>query len=472
MKLTIASYIQGIQKGQFTAKEVLEHYLQKIQTKNADLNAFIRIHKKRENSDINLESKFLWGLPLGVKDNILLQGEISSCGSKMLENYVAPYTATCLKKLEDQGAVFLGKTNMDEFAMGSSTETSYFWITKNPYGVDRIPGGSSGGSAAAVAADLCIAALGTDTGGSVRQPASHCGVVGLKPTYGRISRYGVQSMASSFDQVGTLTKTVEDARILLKVLSWYDENDSQSDKKADDITSLDAKTLEPSQIKIAVPNEVFGECLDPKVEQLFRNKISELQTLWFGVEFVDLPILKQVSPVYYTLISAEVTSNLSRFDGIRFGLQKNMEEYGSLDEYYRAVRTEGFGTEVKKRILLGNYVVKKENYETYFKKAYHAREYLKQEFAKFFEKYQVILMPTSPAPASKIGTKSKNSLLMYLEDLYTVSANLTWIPAISIPMGMVDDQGERLPVGMQLMGKWREEGLLLDIAQKIEIKEE
>lgn len=472
MKLTISSYLQGIQKGTFTAKEVLEHYLQKIQTKNADLNAFIRIHKQRENSDINFESKFLWGLPLGVKDNILLQGEISSCGSKMLENYVAPYTATCLKKLEDQGAVFLGKTNMDEFAMGSSTETSYFWITKNPYGVDRIPGGSSGGSAAAVAADLCIAALGTDTGGSVRQPASHCGVVGLKPTYGRISRYGVQSMASSFDQVGTLTKTVEDARILLKVLSWYDENDSQSDKKADDITSLDAKTLEPSQIKIAVPNEVFGECLDPKVEQLFRNKISELQTLWFGVEFVDLPILKQVSPVYYTLISAEVTSNLSRFDGIRFGLQKNMEEYGSLDEYYRAVRTEGFGTEVKKRILLGNYVVKKENYETYFKKAYHAREYLKQEFAKFFEKYQVILMPTSPAPASKIETKSKNSLLMYLEDLYTVSANLTWIPAISIPMGRVDDQGEKLPVGMQLMGKWREEGLLLDIAQKIEIKEE
>ena len=471
MQLTIKGYLEWIEQGKFTTREVVEHYLQKIQEKDSDLWAFLRIHDKYLQEHLEQAQELpLHGLPIAVKDNILLQGEITSCASKMLENYVAPYTATCLKNLEEKGALFLGKTNMDEFAMGSSTENSAFKITKNPYGINRIPGWSSGGSAAAVAADLCIAALGTDTGGSIRQPAWLCGIVGMKPTYGMISRYGVQSMASSFDQVGTLTKTVADARILLSILAWYDKNDSQSNHQADHKEIFEQKEIDPKQIKIAVPNEVFGECLDKRVEKLFREQIESLKGQGFTVDFVDLPILKQVSPIYYALISAEVTSNLSRFDGMRFGLQKPMDEYASLEEYYRTIRTEGFGKEVKKRILLGNYVVKKENYETYFKKAYDARKYLKESFAHFFEEYQIILMPSSPTPAGKIGEKNNNSLLMYLEDLYTVSANLAGLPAISIPMGRVQEGEESLPVGMQLMGAWRNDGLLLNISEVIEEK--
>ena len=344
MNLTIKTYLEWIGKGEFTADEVVNHYLQKIQEKNSDFFAFVRIHEKylQEHRE-NAEKNPLHGLPLAIKDNILLQGEISSCGSKMLENYTAPYTATCLKKLEEEGALFLGKTNMDEFAMGSSTETSYFGNTKNPHGENRIPGGSSGGSAAAVAADLCVAALWTDTWGSVRQPASHCGVVGLKPTYGRISRYGVQSMASSFDQVGTFTKTVEDARILLGYLAGKDKNDSQTGENSDFKDFLQAQTIVPSETKIAVPNEVFWECLDERVEKCFREKIEELKKQGFTVDFIDFPLLKEAAPIYYILISAEVTSNLSRFDGMRFWLQKEMKDFDSLDAYYRAIRTEGSG---------------------------------------------------------------------------------------------------------------------------------
>ena len=470
MNLTIKTYLEWIEKGEFTADEVVNQYLQKIQEKNSDFFAFVRIHEKylQEHRE-NAEKNPLHGLPLAIKDNILLQGEISSCGSKMLENYTAPYTATCLKKLEEEGALFLGKTNMDEFAMGSSTETSYFGNTKNPHGENRIPGGSSGGSAAAVAADLCVAALWTDTWGSVRQPASHCGVVGLKPTYGRISRYGVQSMASSFDQVGTFTKTVEDARILLGYLAGKDKNDSQTGENSDSKDFLQAQTIVPSETKIAVPNEVFGECLDERVEKCFREKIEELKKQGFTVDFIDFPLLKEAAPIYYILISAEVTSNLSRFDGMRFGLQKEMKDFDSLDAYYRAIRTEGFGKEVKKRLLLGNYVVQKEHYDTYYKKAYEARKYIQKMFAEFFQNYQAILMPTSPCPAGKIGEKKDNSLLMYLEDLYTVPANIAWLPAISIPMGMIQEGNEELPVGIQLMGAWWKEGLLFDIAEKIEL---
>jgi aspartyl-tRNA(Asn)/glutamyl-tRNA(Gln) amidotransferase subunit A len=320
-----------------------------------------------------------------------------------------------------------------------------------------------------VAAGLCLGALGTDTGGSIRQPAALCGIVGLKPTYGRVSRYGVQSMASSFDQVGVLTQTVADARMLLEVIAGYDENDSQSDKKADEKDFSVASNRQPPDIRIAVPNESFTEALDPRVESLFREKLETLKTQGYQVEFVDFPILKQVAPMYYMLISAEVTSNLSRFDGMRFGLQKNMSEFSSLQEYYTAVRSEGFGNEVKKRMLLGNYVVTHENYEKYYLKGFKARKFLQQEFSKFFQQYHLIATPTTPTPAGKIGEKTSNALLMYLEDLYTVPANLAGVPAISIPMGMIKEGKETLPVGIQLMGPKRQEGLLLDIAEGIEM---
>jgi len=358
---------------------------------------------------------------------------------------------------------------MDDFAMWSSTEYSAFWNTKNPNWTDRIPWGSSGWSAAAVAWDQCIAALWTDTWGSIRQPAALCGIVGLKPTYGRVSRYGVQSMASSFDQVWVLTKTVEDARIMLDAICGYDENDSQSRKKAD-IKDFDNLNLKESDIKIAVPNEAINEALDPKVKDLFLAKIDELKLHWYTVDYVDLPILKHVSAIYYMLISAEVTSNLGRFDGIRFGLQEDMKWIKDLHEYYTKIRMKWFWNEVKKRILLGNYVVTKENYEKYYLRGYKARKLLQSEFSKFYKNYHAIVTPTTPTPAWRFWEKSSNPLLMYLEDMYTVTANLVWIPAISIPMWKVEDRWDVLPVGIQLMWwKWQE-GLLLSVAEKIEMK--
>lgn len=471
MHLTLQQYLSWVESGLLNPKDVISHYLHKIKETNSDLFSFVRIHDTYvDNHRDTLSHLLLKGAPIGIKDNIMIKGEISSCGSKMLEQYIAPYSATCFLKLEQAGALALWKTNMDEFAMGSSTETSYFGRTKNPYGNNRIPGWSSWGSAAAVAGDLCLAALWTDTGWSIRQPAALCGIVWLKPTYGRVSRYGVQSMASSFDQVGTLTKTVADARILLDVISGYDESDAQSDKRADEKDFLKPSLMHPSEVRIAVPNEAFSEALDSRVEKLFREKIVELQSLGYQVEFVDFPILQQASPIYYMLISAEVTSNLSRFDGVRFWLQKPMSDFWSLQEYYTAIRSEGFGDEVKKRLLLWNYVVQHENYSTYYQRWYQARKFMKQEFEKFFETYHIILTPTTPTPAGKLDEKTNNSLLMYLEDMYTVPANLAGLPAISLPMGMVEEWDEQLPVGIQLMGAWWKEWLLLDIAELIEKK--
>ncbi|MDD2537730.1 MAG: Asp-tRNA(Asn)/Glu-tRNA(Gln) amidotransferase subunit GatA [Candidatus Absconditabacteria bacterium] len=469
MQLTLSDYLSGVASGTFSPAEVLYHYQNKAKEKNTDLFAFLRFHDEyvAQHKDSAFSAP-LRGAPIAIKDNIMTEGYISSCASKMLEHYVAPYSATCFSRLEAAGALMLGKTNMDEFAMGSSTEYSAFGPTKNPYGVDRIPGGSSGGSAAAVAADLCLAALGTDTGGSIRQPAALCGIVGLKPTYGRISRYGVQSMASSFDQIGTLTKTVADARILLGVISGYDPKDLQTSEKSDVTSFLTPSLRKPKDIRIAVPNQAFNEALDKRVEDLFRKKIEKLQTLGYQVEFVDFPLLEKVSTVYYLLIPAEVTSNLARFDGVKYGLQEEMQGCKNLLEYYSKVRNDGFSNEVKKRLLLGNYVVTHENYEKYYKKGLQARIWAQREFSKFFTQYDVVITPTTPTPASKLGEKLTNPLLMYLEDMYTVTANIAKIPAMSIPMGMVEDRGDQLPVGLQLMGNHWDEGTLLDIAEQIE----
>ncbi|HRU50448.1 MAG TPA: Asp-tRNA(Asn)/Glu-tRNA(Gln) amidotransferase subunit GatA [Candidatus Absconditabacterales bacterium] len=454
-------------------QNLVEEYKNKIENsiKNKE-NIFLRLEN-------NIECKnpdgILGGMIVGIKDNIMTKGNISSCGSKILANYVAPYTATCIENLQKNGGIVIGKTNMDEFAMGSTNETSFFGTPINPFGTNRVAGGSSGGSAVAVAKDLCMVALGTDTGGSVRQPAAFCGLVGLKPTYGRISRYGVQSMASSLDQVGTFTKTIDDAETLLKAIMGFDPKDSQSDKRADELLK---STKKINEYKIALPKQAFGEGLDPKIKARILEVVEKLRSKGVQIDEIDLPVLEYALPIYYTLMPAEVSTNLSRFDGIRFGLQKNTMDYDNIQDYYSAIRSEGFGEEVKRRILLGSYVLSSSNYEGYYLKAQKARQKLTQDIDNIFQKYDLILTPTTPEVAWKIGEKINDPLKMYLADIYTVPANLAGLPAISIPVGTVEDEladksglnfvMEQMPVGLHLMAnKWKEDDLFV-IGREIE----
>jgi aspartyl-tRNA(Asn)/glutamyl-tRNA(Gln) amidotransferase subunit A len=419
-------------------------------------NVYLRINNSEWT--ISDDGALKWA-PIAIKDNIMQKWEISTCGSKMLEDYVAPYTATCIENLEKNGGVVIWKTNMDEFAMWSSNETSYYWPVVNPHGTNRIPWGSSGGSAVAVAKDLCVAALGTDTGWSVRQPAAMCGIVWMKPTYGRISRYGVQSMASSLDQVGTMTKTVDDAEILLKSVMWFDERDSQSDKRAD-ILEKSNKVI--NQYKIALPKQCFWEWLDPKIKERVLSVVDKLKTLWVQFDEIDLPILDAGISVYYTLMPAELSTNLSRFDWIRFGHQWNTMEAKDIYEYFAKVRSEWFGEEAKRRILLWTFVLSSANYEWYYLKALKVREKMIQDLDNIFQKYDLILSPTTPEVAWKIWEKVDDPLKMYLADMYTVPANLAWLPAISIPVWTVLDDGDKMPVWLHLMAnKWKEDDLFL-----------
>lgn len=455
---TITSYLQQVQSWTIDPETFIQQTIQQIQ--KSDLNSFIRVHDQFISSHFDeLASREFHSAPIGIKDNMMLTGEISSCASKMLEHYVAPYTATCCQKLIDKWFLPIWKTNMDEFAMGSSTEHSYFWPTINPHWINRMPWWSSGGSAAAVASWLCIAALWTDTGGSIRQPSSLCGIVGFKPTYGKISRYWVQSLSSSLDQVGTLTQTVHDAEILLSIMAGEDENDLQTLNPHTNTSSSHTFTAEKP--KIAIPNEIFTFSLDPRVEALFRSKVDILISSWFQVDFIDFPLLRHVWSLYYILMSAELTSNLWRFDGMRFWCQK-----AGLD--YTDIRSQAFWKEVKKRLMLWNYVVLHKNYDKYYKPALKSRQQLTNQFSKLFENYDAVMTPTTPAPASNLGSKTANSLQMYLEDLYTTPANLAWLPAISLPMWTVDENWEKLPVGIQLMWKqWWDEDLL-HLAWKLE----
>lgn len=457
--LDITSYLGQVNNGDINPNDFVKSTKQKIE-ENADSKAFIRIHHDyiSQNLDSLVNRKFKWAV-IWIKDNMMLEGEITSCCSKMLENYIAPYTATCVQKLIDAGFCPIWKTNMDEFAMGSSTEHSVFWPSKNPHWKGRIPGWSSGWSAVAVATGQCLASLGTDTGWSIRQPASLCGIVGFKPTYGKISRFGVQSLSSSFDQVGTLTHSVADAKLLLEVMAGEDQNDLRSRQpfSSDKLGS----SSQWQAVKVAIPNEIFSEALDDRVKKLFMNSIEKIKKAGVEVDFIDFPLLKHSGSLYYILMSAELTSNLARFDGVRFGLQKSGSSYAE-------IRSEGFWKEVKKRLMLWNYVVLHENYDKYYKPALKARTEMKSQFSDLFEKYDVIITPTTPSPAGKIGSKTSNSLQMYLEDLYTTPANLAWLPAISIPMWMVQEWNENLPVGIQLMGaEWNDEKLL-DLAAKME----
>lgn len=461
--LTIKEVHEGLKNGEFTSVELTSAFLDRIKEKDGEIKAYISVtpelameQAKRADQMIKRgEMSVLTGIPCAIKDNVLIKGVKCTAGSSFLENYIATYNATVIEKLEKMGAVFLGKTNMDEFAMGSSCESSAFFPTKNPHDLKRVPGGSSGGSAAAVAADLCVYALGTDTGGSIRQPASFCGIVGMKPTYGAVSRYGIISYASSLDQVGPLTKNVSDAEIVFEAIRGLDKMDSTSTdlKKKNDLNKL----------RIGVPKVYFTKGLDREVEEAVKKAIEVFKKQGAEIIEIDLPHSEYALACYYIIAPAEASANLARFDGLRYG--KSLEdEDGEIKDVYFKNRTSGFGKEVKKRIMLGTYTLSSGYYDAYYKKALKVRTLIKDDFLKAFEKVDVVLGPTSPCLPWKIGEKSDDPMSMYLADIYTVSVNLAGLPGISIPCGSSDG----LPIGMQLIGNVFEEEKLLAIASLFE----
>lgn len=470
MNLTLKSYIQQVEKWQLSASEVVNHYLSKAKQNNSNYNAFINFYDEYINQNLSSFSDLpLHAAPIWVKDIILSQDQITTCASKTLENFKSPYSATCFQKLEKAGWLTIWKTNMDQFAMWWSTESSYFGPTTNIYGENRIPWWTSWWSAIAVAWDFVIAALWTDTWWSIRQPAAFTNVIGLKPTYGRVSRFGVQSMASSLDQVWVFTKTVEDARILLWAISWFDPKDSQSDKESDDNSFLQSwDKQEIKNYKIAIPKQVFSEWLDPRIKERFQIMIEKLKSEWYFLSEVDLPVLAYSIPLYYTLMPAEVSTNMARFDGIRFWLQDETKNFDDIFKYYEKTRSEWLGDEVKRRILLWTFVLSSANYEWYYLRAQKARQKLKSDFNKTFWEYDLILLPTTPDIPWKIWERINDPVKMYLSDLFTVPANLAWLPAISVPMWMVSDWDELLPTGIQIMWNRRNENKILDLAEVIE----
>lgn len=460
--LTIAKARAKLDGKEFSAVDLARAYLAEIEKKNKELNAYLEIYddvleqaEKADNRIARGESYPLLGIPLAVKDVILVQGKKVSAGSKILENYTASYDATVIAKLKKQGAVFLGRTNMDEFALGSSTENSAFGVTKNPYDIKRVPGGTSGGSAVAVASNLALAALGSDTGGSLRLPAAFCGVVGIKPTYGQMSRYGLIAAASSFDVIGVLAKTIEDAKILFEAIGGRDVLDS---------TSIAEHSISLGRISkiIGVPWDLTNQDgIDSRVKGNFKIAVKNLENLGFEIQDIKLP---NALALYYIINFAEVSTNLARFDGIRYGLHKNGK---SLLEDYLLSRGVGFGKESRRRILLGTYVLSAGYYDAYYGKAQKARIALKKEFRELFSKICLILTPTSPILPWKIGEKS-DPLSMYLADIFTVTANIVGVPAISLPSGFIVVEDKKLPLGIQFMAPEGREDLLFEVGRKFE----
>jgi len=458
-------------RGEVFSEEIVSSVYDHIHKVNPDLNAFITLTEKearesaakigdRRKKGENLG--VLSGLPVAVKDNICTNGIRTTCASRILSDFIPPYDATAVAKLKLADAVVIGKTNLDEFAMGSSNETSFFGLVKNPYDSGRIPGGSSGGSAAAVASHMAIMALGSDTGGSVRQPAALCGVVGMKPTYGMISRYGLVAFASSLDQIGVITKDVRDCSLLLGAVCGYDPRDSTSLRQAKShfSESLDGKVR---YTKLGIPGEYFGEGLDEEVREAVLGGVRVLEKLGMKTEEVSLPHTDKAIATYYVLADAEASSNLARYDGVKYGFRA--EGDFELSRMYEKTRSQGFGPEVKRRIILGTYVLSAGYYEAYYAKAQKVRTMIRQDFDRAFEKVDVIVTPTSPTTAFEIGEKMDDPLTMYLSDIYTVSANLAGIPAVSVPCGK-DSNG--LPIGLQIMGKPLSEGLILKVAYALE----
>jgi len=461
---TIQDIQEGLQNKEFSAEEIFDHYAVKIGLENKKLNAYLLAFDQRLTvNDLRPETSPLSGVPAAIKDNILIDGTICTAGSKILENYISAYDATVITRLKKAGVSFLGKTNMDEFAMGSSTENSAYGATKNPHDLERVPGGSSGGSAAAVAADLCVFALGSDTGGSIRQPASFCGIVGLKPTYGRVSRHGLIAMTSSLDQIGPLTKNVYDAALVLNVISSKDKFDSTA-------TNMDVpdftKNLnrEIRGMKIGVPKEYFGGGIEGEVREKIDSMISKLNNLGCKILDISLPHSEYALAAYYIINPSEVSSNLARFDGIRYGHSSKNAKI--LLDVYRESRAEGFGPEPKRRIMIGTYALSSGYYDAYYLKAQKIRALVKKDFDDAFSKVDVIIGPTTPSTAFKLGEKSSDPLSMYLSDIYTVPINLAGLPGISIPCGNGSESG--LPVGFQIIGKLFDEETILRVAYQLE----
>ncbi len=472
-ELTVHELIDKLEREEITSEDIVKSYSKNIEEKEKEISAFVTvlseeaikeskiIDEERKNGKI--KSKYM-GIPIGIKDNICTKGIRTTCSSKMLEEFIAPYDATVISKLKDVGIINLGKLNMDEFAMGASTEYSAIKTTHNPWNINTVPGGSSGGSAAAVAANEVPWALGSDTGGSIRQPASFCGVVGLKPTYGLISRYGLVAFASSLDQIGPITKDVRDCAMLLNLITGHDEKDSTSfDKPKVDYEKNLTNNIKGT--KIGVPKEFFGEGINKEVKEKIYKAVKIYKQLGAEVEEFSLNIAEYALASYYIIACAEASSNLGRFDGIRYG--HRAKEYKDLDELFINSRTEGFGAEVKRRIILGTYVLSSGYYDAYYKKAQQVRTLVKNEFDKAFKKYDILLTPTAPNVAFEIGTKSNNPLEMYLADICTVSVNIAGLPGISIP---IDINCEGMPIGMQLIGNKFEEQKLLNVAYSMEEK--
>lgn len=464
--LTIKKAADAFREGEFTPSDLVENYLTEIDKKNPGLNAYLEIFEKEARKQAEESTKrwqagkplsLLDGVPMAVKDNILVKGERSSAGSKILEGHIAAYDATAIDRLRRAGAIFLGRTNMDEFAMGSSNENSAFGPVKNPRDTSRVPGGSSGGSAASVAASLALAALGSDTGGSVRQPASFCGVVGLNPTYGAVSRFGLIALASSLDQIGPIGKTVDDVRQIFELIRGFDERDATS-------RTYPTSNFQPptSGLTIGVP-DLPQEGIDEAVLENFQESQEKLKSLGFKLKPIKLPYQKYGVACYYIILPAEASANLARYDGMRYGFYK--EGDGLLGDYL-ATRAVGFGPEVRRRIMLGTYVLSAGYYDAYYNKATAVRQMIRKDFENAFAEVAVIIMPTTPGPAFKIGEKSGDPLKLYLEDLFTIPAKLSGLPAISVPSGWTEVGGKKLPLGLQFIAPAFREELIFAVASK------
>ncbi|MEY4528461.1 MAG: Glutamyl-tRNA(Gln) amidotransferase subunit [Nitrospirota bacterium] len=471
-KLTLCELQRKFTAGEVSAKEIARAYFLRIGQVEPKVKAYVTTQKEQAMVQAAAIDDSLKGwrktqpmmaMPLAIKDNLCTEGVTTTCSSRMLQNFVPPYDATVIAKLRAQGYLLLGKTNLDEFAMGSSTENSAFGPSRNPWNLQCVPGGSSGGSAAAVAADECVAALGSDTGGSIRQPAAFCGVVGLKPTYGRVSRYGLIAFASSLDQIGPITKDVADAAFLLGVIAGHDPMDSTSaDVPVPDYTKA-LKKKDLKKLKVGIPAEFFAEGLDPEVEQAVRAAIEELKSLGGEIKEIQLPRTDAAVAVYYVIATAEASSNLARFDGVKFGLRS--KDTKDLLELYTKTRQEGFGPEVKRRIMLGTYALSSGYYDAYYGKAQAVRTLIRQDFDAAFKEVDLIVTPVTPTPAFKLGEKSEDPLQMYLSDIFTISVNLAGLPAIALPCGF---SRAGLPIGMQLIGRAFQEDTLLRAAYAYE----
>ncbi|WP_369958776.1 Asp-tRNA(Asn)/Glu-tRNA(Gln) amidotransferase subunit GatA [Pseudomonas benzenivorans] len=466
-QLTLAEIARALAAKQFSAEELTRELLARIQRLDPQLNSFISVTEEQALAQAKAadarrasgENGALLGAPIGHKDLFCTQGVLTSCASKILQGFKAPYDATVVEKLASAGAVTLGKLNMDEFAMGSANESSHYGPVKNPWNLERVPGGSSGGSAAAVAARLLPAATGTDTGGSIRQPAALTNLTGLKPTYGRVSRWGMIAYASSLDQGGPLARTAEDCALMLQAMAGFDPKDSTCvDQPVDDYLAALNQPL--AGLRIGLPKEYFGAGLDARIGEKVMAVIEELKKLGASVKDISLPNMQHAIPAYYVIAPAEASSNLSRFDGVRFGYR--CENPVNLEDLYKRSRGEGFGAEVKRRIMVGTYALSAGYYDAYYLKAQKIRRLIKNDFVKAFEEVDVILGPTTPNPAWRLGEKSNDPVSAYLEDIYTITANLAGIPGLSMPAGFVDG----LPVGVQLLAPYFQEGRLLNVAHQ------